>query len=247
MLRFPKRLLILLAALALAHPSAPAQPRLVFACDATFPPMEFLDARGDLAGFDVDLVKAVAKAGGFAAVLRNTAWDGIFAGLKAGRYDAVLSAVSITGERRAAMDFSLPYLNAGQVLVTAKGSRIGSTLDRFGGRRVGVQIGTTGAQEAARHRDVLVQAYDDAGLAMEDLSAGRIDAVVVDSPTAASYVLQNDRYRGRLAIAGRPFTREQYGIAVRKGDTRTLALVNRGLRGVLKNGTIDRLTGKWLN
>jgi polar amino acid transport system substrate-binding protein len=158
----------------------------------------------------------------------------------------VVSAVSITDERRATMDFSLPYLNAGQVIVTARDNRAAATLEQYGGRKVGVQMGTTGALEVARHREVLLKGYDEAGLAMDDLYAGRLDAVVIDSPTAASYVVQNDKYRSRLAIVGRPFTSEHYGIAVRKGNVRTLAMINKGLKVVLRDGTVDRLTEKWL-
>jgi polar amino acid transport system substrate-binding protein len=254
----PRRTLLALAALAalvaagtlgppaVAAPPAIAQPKLVFGSDASFPPMEFLDAHRNLAGFDIDLIKAVAKAGGFEAVVRNTAWDGIFAGLGAGDYDAVLSAVTITEQRKATMDFSLPYVNAGQVIVTSKGNRSATSLEQFAGKKVGVQIGTTGASEVARHRNLALKTYDEAGLAVEDLYAGRIDAVVIDSPTAASYVVQNEKYRGRLAIVGKPFTDERYGIAVRKGNARTLELVNKGLRVVLKDGTIDKLTEKWL-
>ena len=111
-----------LAALTLAAlPLLAAQPRLVFGSDCTFPPMEMVDAHKQLVGFDIDLIHAVARAAGFEAVVKNTAWDGIFAGLAAGDYAAVLSSVTITPERARTLDFSSPYLEAGQVLIVPQG------------------------------------------------------------------------------------------------------------------------------
>jgi len=79
-----------------------------------------IDRDGTQGGFDIDLLKAAAEAGGFTVEFRNTAWDGIFAGLEAGEYDAVMSSVTITDERQQTMDFSVPYINAGQILVVRK-------------------------------------------------------------------------------------------------------------------------------
>ena len=90
--------------------------KIVIATDATFPPMEMVDTNKNIVGFDIDLMNAAAKAGGFVVEFKNTAWDGIFAGLDNGKYDAVMSSVTITDERKGTMDFSMPYINAGQIL-----------------------------------------------------------------------------------------------------------------------------------
>jgi ABC-type amino acid transport substrate-binding protein len=82
---------------------------------------------------------------------------------------------------------------------------------------------------------------------VEDLYVGRIDAVVVDSPTAKSYVLQNARYKGKLKIVGDLFTDEHYGIALKKGNTKALAMINRGLEIIKKDGTLAKLAHKWLD
>ena len=96
-----------------------------------------------------------------------------------------------------------------------------STPADLAGLTVGVQISTTGDIAVAKIAGVKEKkTYDDIGLAVEDLSIGRLDAVVVDSPTAAGYVLQNDKYKAKLKIVGVPFTEEYYGIAVKKGDSR---------------------------
>ncbi len=82
--------------------------KVTIATDATWPPMEFVNESKEIVGFDIDLMKAAAKAGGFAVEFKNTAWDGIFAGLANGEYDAVISSVTITDERKQTMDFSRP-------------------------------------------------------------------------------------------------------------------------------------------
>ena len=99
---------------------AGGKPKIVIATDATWPPMEMVNESKQIVGFDIDLMKAAAEAGGFSVEFRNTAWDGIFAGLEAGEYDAVMSSVTITDERKQTMDFSVPYINAGQILVVRK-------------------------------------------------------------------------------------------------------------------------------
>jgi polar amino acid transport system substrate-binding protein len=223
--------------------------KIVIATDATFPPMEMVDTNKNIVGFDIDLMNAAAKAGGFTVEFKNTAWDGIFAGLDNGKYDAVMSSVTITDERKGTMDFSMPYINAGQIL-TVRADETGITqLSDLKGKTVGAQIGTTGAFEIDKVKDannITEKTYDEIGLAFEDLANGRIDGVVVDSPTAASYALQNDKYKGKLVTVGTPFTTELYGVAVKKGNTKILDLINPGLAKVLGDGTAKKLEDKWL-
>jgi len=228
---------------------APKAPRKVtFGSDATFPPMEFVDATTkNVVGFDVDMINAIAKVSKLDVTVKSTAWDGIFAGLAAGDYDGVLSSVTITDERKATMDFSTPYLNAGQVIIVPKTTMNISKPEDLAGKIVGVQISTTGDIAVAKIAGVKQKkTYDDIGLAVEDLTIGRLDAVVVDSPTAAGYVLQNDKYKAKLQIVGVPFTEEYYGIAVKKGNKELLDSINQGLAVITKDGTLDTLKKKWL-
>lgn len=252
-----KRLLLVLIVVALVvgvafaggRSEAPASgPRtLSVATDATWPPMEYIDENRQLVGFDIDLMRAIAEAGGFQVEFRNTAWDGIFAGLANGDYDAVISSVTITEERRGAMDFSNPYINAGQVLIVRNDAPAGwTTLADLRGQSVGAQIGTTGAFEVEKVSGVTLRTYDEIGLAVEDLANGRIAGVVADSPIAADFALQNANYANRLKIVGQPFTEEFFGIAVRKGNSAVLEMINRGLQIVLDNGTVEALQDKWL-
>lgn len=218
----------------------------VFASDVAWAPMEFIDENGDVVGFDIDLMAAIAEAADFEYEIRNTAWDGIFAGLANGQYDGVISSVTITEDRKKAMDFSDPYINAGQVLIVRSETTGISSLEDMVGMTVGVQIGTTGDFAVEEVAGVERNTYDEIGLAVEDLMNGGVDGVVCDSPVAADYVLQNDNYKGRLKIVGEPFTEEFYGIAVQKGDTELLNKVNAGLKEVIESGKRDELIDKWL-
>ncbi len=219
---------------------------IVIATDATWPPMEFVNEEKEIVGFDIDLLNEAAAAGGFTVEFRNTAWDGIFAGLGAGEYDAVASSVTITEERQRTMDFSIPYINAGQVLIVRESTSGVDELTDLTGESVGAQIGTTGAIEVQNTEGVELRTYDELGFAIEDLVNERIEGVVADTPIAADYVLQNDNYKGRLKIVGEPFTDEQYGVAVTKGNTEILERINRGLRAVIESEKVEELKDKWL-
>jgi len=220
--------------------------KLVIATDATWPPMEFVDANKNIVGFDIDMLNAAAKEGGFKVEFINQAWDGIFAGLAAGKYDAVISSVTITDERKKTMDFSMPYINAGQILVVKKELKAMDKLAQFEGKKVGAQIGTTGAIEIKKFSKITAKEYDEIGLAMEDLAKGRIDAIVCDAPIAANFALQNDKYKAVLKIVGETFTSEEYGVAITKGNKEIVDLINSGLKKVKEKGIDKELEKKWL-
>lgn len=220
---------------------------LVVATDATWPPMEFVDeGTKEIIGFDIDFMNEVAKAGGFTVEFKNTAWDGIFAGLAAGKYDAIISSVTITEERKKEMDFSDSYINAGQVLIVQKETSGVTVLADLKGKTVGAQIGTTGSFEVEKVSGVTLKTYDEIGLAFEDLVNGRLEGVVADTPVAADFALQNESYKGKLKIVGESFTEEYYGIAVQKGNTEALEAINRGNAKVVGTATFERLEKKWL-
>lgn len=215
------------------------------ASDATWPPMEMVDENKNLVGFNIDYMNAVAKEAGFKVIIKNTAWDGIFAGVEAGKYDAIISSVTITDKRKKAMDFSMPYVNAGQVLVVHADSTA-KTIADMKGKKLGGQMGTTGVMEIKKVKGVKLKSYDEIGLTFEDMAAGRIDGVVCDTPIAANYALQKDSYKGKFKIAGVPFTEESYGIVVKKGNAKLLKLINKGIKAVQAKGIDKQLEKKWL-
>jgi polar amino acid transport system substrate-binding protein len=231
--------------LATGAQAATAPKEVTVATDATWPPMEMMDANKQIVGFDIDFMNAVAKEAGFKVVFKNTAWDGIFAGVEAGQYDAVLSSVTITEERKAKYDFSAPYINAGQVLIVPKTEKAVKISD-LKGKKIGAQIGTTGAIEVKKVAGVELKTYDEVGLAFEDMAAGRIVGVVCDEPTAIIYALQKKEYNTKFKIVGKPFTKEAYGIVVKKGNKDLVALINKGIDAVKKKKIDQQLKKKWL-
>lgn len=216
------------------------------ASDCTWPPMEIVNENKELVGFDIDLIKAIAREANLNVDISNTAWDGIFAGLGSGEYNAIISSVTINDERKAKMDFSDPYLNAGQVLIVKKDNNQIKSLSDLKGKAVGSQINTTGATEIQKVEGVICKTYDEIAFAVEDLAKGRIDGVVCDTPTAANYVLKKDKYKNILQLTGEPFTSEYFGIVTRKGDTDLLNAINLGLKKVKESGELQKLEDKWL-
>jgi len=240
-----KKPLLIFAALSMLCGSAWAETKIVFATDATWPPMEFVNARKQIVGFSVDFLRAAGKEAGFTPVFKNTAWDGIFAGLAAGKYDAISSSVSITEQRKKAMDFSEPYFTVHQALIVPKTSSA-KTLADLKGKKVGGQIGTTGYFAIKEVEGIIPKSYDEIGLAMEDLNVGRIAAVVCDDPVAANYAL--DKYKDKLKIAAvlKTDKAENYGFAVKKGNKKILALLNKGIEAVKARGIDRQLKKKWI-
>jgi len=240
-----KRIAFFLLAILVIAPSAWAR-TIVIAQDATWPPMEFVDDNKQIVGFDTEYMKAVAKEAGFVVELKNVAWDGIFAGLDAGKYDAVCSSVTITDERKATMDFSIPYFKVRQALVVPKSSTAKS-IEEMQGKTLGGQIGTTGYFAVKKAKGVNGKSYDEIGLAMEDLFNGRLDGVVCDDPVAAQYALQKPEYAAKLKIAAVLDTGDEfYGVAVKKGNKEVLDLINKGIKAVQEKGIDKELRGKWM-
>ncbi|NDY58276.1 basic amino acid ABC transporter substrate-binding protein [Desulfovibrio sulfodismutans] len=240
-----KRTLLTVMALVLLTGTALAKD-IVFATDATWPPMEFVGPDKEITGFAVDYMKAAGKEAGFTPVFKAVAWDGIFAGLDAGNYDAICSSVSITDERKNAMDFSTPYFKVRQALVVPKDSTV-KKIEEMKGKTLGAQISTTGHFAIKKVEGIKDKSYDEVGLAFEDLFNGRIDGVVCDDPVAAQYALQNDKYKNALKIAtiieaGDEF----YGIAMKKGNKEVLDLVNKGIKAVQDKGIDKELQKKWI-
>lgn len=215
----------------------------VFATDATWPPLEYIDESGNLTGFEVELVPMIGEKVGIKMEAKNIPWDTIFAGLANGQYDGVASGVSVTEDRKKTMDFSTPILEAGQVIIVKKASTV-SGIDDIKGLKVGVQIGTTGDLVLDDY-DVVRKQYDDIGLALQDMLNGNIDACVCDSLIASDFVLANPNYKDKLKVAGSAFTQEDIAIAVKKGNKELLDLINKGLAELKADGSYDKLKAKW--
>jgi ABC-type amino acid transport substrate-binding protein len=207
--------------------------------DCTWPPMEYIE--GDkIVGFDVDLTQAIADKIGLKLDYQNTAWDGLFPALIAGKFDMAISSITITDDRKKEMDFSDPYYQTDQSATVKIDSGIDSA-DKLNGKKAGVQIGTTGEIEARKIQGLEVNTYDDILLAFEDLKAGRVDAVIADSYVGFSYSKNNEGLEVGFSIV----TDEQLGIAFAKDNPELLAAVNAALKSIKEDGTYDKIYAKW--
>jgi polar amino acid transport system substrate-binding protein len=242
-----KTVLMFLIGCFLSTTAFAAGQEIVFATDATWPPMEFVDANKEIVGYAIDFMNAAGKEAGFTPVFKAVAWDGIFAGLGVNKYDAICSSVSITDERKKVMDFSEPYFKVRQALVVSADSTATSLEDLIG-KKVGSQISTTGTFAVKKAEGVISKTYDEVGLAIEDLYNGRIDAVVCDDPVAANYALANEKYKAKLKIAAVIETGdvEYYGIAVKKGNKKVLDLLDKGIQAVKAKGLDKEFQKKWI-
>ncbi len=214
------------------------------ATDATWPPFEYVNEQTKaIEGFDIDLLKAIAEKEGLEIEFINVGFDPLLAGIAQCQYDAAISSITITEERKQEMLFSDPYFEAGQIVTVRKDNTDIKSKDNLAGKVAGAQIGTTGAMEVQKITGATLRTYDDIGLAYQDLMNGQIDAVVADNPLALGYVGKNP---DKLKTAGAVFTEENYGIAVCETNPELLAKINRGLKAVKDAGLIEQLSQKWL-
>jgi len=237
-------LVVVCAAMTVTAFAAPKSIKV--ATDATWPPMEMVDANKKIVGYDIDFLNAVAKEAGIAVEFKNTAWDGIFAGLDSGQYDAIISSVTITEERKAKYDFTDAYTSIGQILVVPKTDKTTKAIADLKGKKVGSQIGTTGAMEVNKVAGVESKTYDEIGLAFADMAAGRISGVVCDEPVAAHFALQKKEYKEKFKIVGKAFTKEGYGIVVKKGNKELVDLLNKGIKSVKAKKLDTKIHTKWV-
>ena len=235
--------ILVLGGLLVASCASPAANTVRVATDATWPPFESVnDQTKQIEGFDIDLFTAIAEKEGLKLEFVNVGFDPLLAGMAQGTYDAAISSITITDDRKKDMLFSDPYYAAGQIVVVRKDNTTITGIGTLAGS-VGAQIGTTGAMEVEKVKNATLKTYDDIGLAFQDLINGQISAVVSDNWLALGYVAKNSSV---LKTAGAMFTSENYGIAVAKGKTDLLAKINSGLAKVKSEGLIDTLSKKWI-
>ncbi|MBX3085279.1 MAG: basic amino acid ABC transporter substrate-binding protein [Anaerolineae bacterium] len=218
---------------------------LLVATDAAYPPFENVDtSTNQIVGFDIDLLNAIAASQGFTVNVQNAPFDTIFINLAAGQYDLVISAATITEERQKTVSFSDPYFVAGQVIIVREADKdTVSTSDDLIGKKIGVQLGTTGAEAAKGIKDAKVSEYPTFPEAAQALANGDVDAVVNDNATSLTYILNTPDLN--LVVVGEPFTTENYGIAVGKDCGDLLAKVNAGLADAIASGKYAEIYRKY--
>jgi ABC-type amino acid transport substrate-binding protein len=216
--------------------------KLTVGSDIPYPPFEQGKA-GKYTGFDIELMEAIAGKIGRTAEFQDTSFETIFRDVAQGKFEAVVSAATITEEREKAVDFSNPYYLSEQAVLVKKGSDI-TGLDDLEGKTIAAQQGTTGLELAKEKSNAgEIRPYPEGPDAVNALKSGTVEAVIIDAPVAANAVEKS----GGVEIAEKVPTEETYGIAVAQGDTELLDEINKGLEEVEKDGTYKTIYEKWFH
>ena len=219
-----------------------ARGALVVATEAEMAPFEYIQPDGSIAGFDVDLARAVADDLGVKLELRNVKFVSIWEDLATGRSDLIASAVTITEERRRSVLFSQPYFFTVTALLVnkAKAGEIRSIvdLDREG-RVLAVKAGTTG-EAAARERcpRARIVSHETENGAALDVAEGRADAFLYD---LANVKQHHKNHADRTVLLLEPVTYEPYALAVRPEDAALMARADAVISAMRKDGRLAEL------
>lgn len=213
---------------------------LVMATNAEFPPYEYHDG-GEIVGIDVEISKAIAEQMGMTLEVEDIAFDSIIPEVQSGKADFGAAGMTVTEDRLQSVDFSDTYATATQVVIVTEDSAIASP-DDLVGKSVGVQLGTTGDIYAGDIEDVTVERYNKGFEAVQALSQGKIDAVVIDGEPAKIFVEENEG----LKILDEAFTTEEYALCVKKGNTELLENINTAIAELKESGELQAIVDKYI-
>jgi polar amino acid transport system substrate-binding protein len=211
---------------------------------ATYPPFESVDlANKEMIGFDIDLMKDIAKKANLEVEFSNTEYNALLRDVSQCNIDGAIAAIPITDELKKEMLFSTPYISVGQVLVVKQNNSQITGLDKLAGMNVGVQTGSPGEFEVQKIAEAKIKTYRDYDFAFQELTFGLIDAVIIDKPFALTYV---NIVPNGLKIVGKEFAIQDFGIAVCSKQLDLLKKINSAIRTLKFNGTVEKLTEKWI-
>lgn len=217
-----------------------------FATEATYPPFEYVTPAGGIQGFDIDVAKALCKELKAQCTFTNQPFDSLIPSLKVGKFDAIIAAMAITSERQKEVDFTAAYYNNTVSFVAAKNSTLEISAAGLKGKTVGVQAGTTFEQYLQKKYagNVKVNTYASEESAFLDLAAGRVDAVMGDTPLVEQWIKEHGM--SQYQIIGKPVKDEMYfgkgdGIAIKKGNAELLSALNQALKAIKANGEYTKI------
>ncbi|AFA47698.1 amino acid ABC transporter substrate-binding protein [Acetobacterium woodii] len=217
----------------------------VVGLDDSFPPMGFRDEKNEIVGFDVDLAKEVGKRMGMEVKLQPINWDTKELELDSGNIDVIWNGLTITDERKKAMDFSKPYLQNDQVIVVKKDSTIKTKAD-LAGKNIGVQKGSSAydafTADAISKEVAALNEYPENVSALTDLGIGRVDAVIVDSVVARYYITSEN---AEFTILDESLSPELYGVGIKKGNTELQTKIQDAMDAMIADGTAATISTKW--
>jgi ABC-type amino acid transport substrate-binding protein len=214
--------------------------KLTVGSDIPYPPFEQGKA-GSYTGFDVNLMEAIGKEIGREPEFIKSSFETIFRDLAQEKFEAVMSAATITEEREEVVNFSLPYYLSEQAILVAEGSSI-TGLSDLKGKTVAAEQGTTGlalGKEKAEAGEL--RAFPEGPTAINALKSGTVEAVIIDAPVAAQALKETSG----LEIAEKVPTEETYGIAIAKNNPELLEQINEGLKKTIEDGSYAKVYEKW--
>lgn len=209
-----------------------------------FPPFEFTESRDkNVKGFDVDIMRAIGKELGYDIVFNDIGFDDLLNVLEKGNVDAVISAVTITGEREIKVDFTKPYYESGLAIAVRRNNNDIQNFTDLPGKKIAVVVGTTSAVEMREQKSINVIELPTNADAFYSLLSGNVDAVISDKPIIDYYLNTNEGVNIKtLPIL---FKREYYGIAIRKNNKEFLDSVDDALQKIKDKGVYDNIYEKW--
>jgi polar amino acid transport system substrate-binding protein len=217
--------------------------KLIVGTNLPFEPMEYYDQSKKIIGYDIDLINAIASNLGVSVEIKDVPWNGLFDDVKMGKFDLIIDSITMTADRQKEMLFSVPYINAGQVVLVRKENKDINKPEDLKGKKVAVLKNTTCEDAAKLYADLsLIQEYSSQDIAIEHLKNKDADAVVVDYVVAA-YTVKKDP---SLKIVTNQFTEEFYGIATKLDNLALMNEINNILRGMKRDGQLDQIKNKWL-
>lgn len=232
--------------------SATAPTELRLGIDPTFPPFESKDAQGNLVGFDVDLGNAICEKIKRKCVFVENSFDGLIPALKAKKFDAILSSLSINEERKKSIDFSSALFTTPVYLITHKQSGLSASADALKGKRVGVQQGSvfeTYANKNWRDSGVTVVPYASSDQVYADLALGRLDASLDDATSASVAFLQKPQGADFELNGGEIVDKSLFGkgtgLGFRKGDDKLRDTIDQAIAQIKTDGTFSRLNKQY--
>ena len=214
---------------------------LVMATNAEFPPYEFHEG-DDVVGIDADIARAIGEEMGMEVKIEDMAFDSIIPAVTSGKADFGAAGMTVTEDRKKNVDFTDTYATATQVIIVKEGSDIAGP-DDMTGKKIGVQLGTTGDIYADDIEDAEVERYNKGFEAVQALTQDKIDAVVIDGEPAKEFVAEADG----LKILDEAFTEEEYAIAVAKDNDDLLKKMNEALASLKESGKIDEIVAKYIS
>ena len=212
---------------------------LTMATNAEFPPFEYLEGN-EIVGADVDIALAIAEKLGRELVISNIDFDAALTGAATGKYDMAVAGITANDERRANMNFSIDYYTASQAIIVMADSEIATAAD-LEGKKVSCQEGTTGEQYLLDN-GFEIQSFKTGAEAITALTAGKVDAVVIDDAVARAL---SEKQEGATIVLEEALTKEAYAIALKKGNDALTAEIDAALEELKADGTLKAIFEKY--